>query len=96
MRNFIPTLICFVALFFVAVKDSTYNVAPPYSWYDVVGCLAVVALIVSFIWGIVQQSSDNDSRRSATFRAARQGVQTTPPKTTATNKSVPLDPPKRK
>jgi len=98
MRNFIPTLICLIALFFVAVKDTTYNVAPPYSWYDVIGCLVVVFLIVSFVWGMVQQSNDNDVRRVRERQqkiSLHSGLQTTPP-ALRSNSVKPLDPPKRK
>lgn len=64
MKNFIPLLICLLSLFVVSVRDNTFNILPPTSWYDVIGCLIVIGTVASFIWGVVQQTEDNELRRS--------------------------------
>lgn len=97
MKNFLPTLLCLVTLLFVAWRDGTASL-PPYTWYDVVGILAVVGLVASFIWGLVQQANENEventaNRKIALYSSNRRPLdRTTPPK----QSGVPTKPPERK
>lgn len=74
MKNFIPMLICLLALFFVAFKDGTFNVFSPQSWYDIIGCLSVIGVIISTFWGLYQQQEDNNLRRLNTRKDVQKRV----------------------
>lgn len=95
MKNFIPTLICLVVLFFAALKDNTFNVAPPMSWFDVAGMFAVAGLVATFIWGLVQQSNDNDTRRASELRQRAQESFPSPRAGAVPKKPTTLASPKR-
>lgn len=61
MRFYIPFLICLFATFFAASKAGTLT--PPLSWYDLLAGLSLVGTVVSFIWGLAQQSTLVKSKR---------------------------------